>query len=349
MTVETKLVTVSIFGCGGCGINIANAIMNTELTFQVDPRAPDAYTNADVPALGSSRIKSAYAIDTCRSNMNDLHASFEQSLLSEEGSGKNRAAHLDTIQHNLAGGEYQLADVNIICFSMSGGSGSVIGPILAQTIAKLDKRVVLIGVVDDHSRGACMNSIGTLKTLDAHARENKLYYPIMMYSNINAGIFAVNKTAAKRATTLIEMLTSPTTEHMDYSDRMNFLNPYKVGHAPTGIYTLGICRAKTEALGSSEGSLAGEPKLVIGSKDKAHASITVDNEGMPIHRFSNTTFVGYSEEETYYAIVGRPLDPATITALRETAILHNKTSNIPESDMDGEFEDIDSSTTSIVL
>ncbi len=341
---KSKLPTIALIGAGGCGINLVNKIMAHDIA-----RSTDDKTELLLDAL-SDRVTTVTAIDTCRSNMHDLHADIKLELLAEDGSGKNRATHLDELVHKTMNLDPTIwtQDVNIIVCSMSGGSGSVIGPMIARQSACEGKRVVLVGIVDEDSRGDCLNSIKTLQTLSKYAQEEGIYIPVMLYTNADEGRFATNKTVGERVSSLIALLTSPTITEMDLKDKLNFLAPSTCGHAQPGVYSLGITDSRAEIDGGDR--LPGEVEIAITNTTPAHASITVDSRGQAIHKFSNVTFLGYSETETFYAIVGRPLDRGIMESLKKCAGRHARVEKetTTDSGIDNFFEDIDTVRTSAV-
>lgn len=334
MDAKSKIPTITLVGAGGCGINLVNKILSNQIT--------------ESEAI-CGRVTNAYAIDTCRSNMHDLHEAIEQHVLAEDGSGKNRGTHLEMIQQRLMSERIVANDVTVVVCSLSGGSGSVIGPLIARDHKIKGSRVVVVGVVDDTSKADTQNSINSLRTLDAYSKEEKLYIPIMLFSNIGFGRFAVNKTIVHRVSILVEMLTSPTVSEMDLKDKMNFLSPDQVGHAPYGIYALGVTNSTDEIKGIETVDLPGEPPLQLGASAPAHASITIDANGMAVHKFSNTTFIGYSEQDTFYAIIGRPLCPNILASLRKMSDQHKRVGKILESDMESAFDGIEDNRTSAII
>lgn len=318
-TSKAKIPTVSLIACGGCGINIVSKL----LTKHADPTLVDRITTS--------------AVDTSEANMTDLHAGIKPFMLAEEGSGKIRSTHIKKIQHCLDTAKIPHADINIVVFSMSGGSGSVLGPLIARHCAAEGLAVILVGVVDDQSRQDCMNSISTLKTMESYCQEDKLYFPTMLYSNMGTGRFVVNATAGKRLNTLIEMFISRKVDEIDFKDKMNFLQPHKSGNATIGVYSLNV----TDALGSVRGGnanvLPGEVSIEIDNGVPAHASITIDDIGSALHKFSNVSFVGYSETEKYYAVIGTPLDPDLLKQLQKTASRFATSEGVTNSDLTGQF------------
>lgn len=92
--------SVSIYGCGGCGINTAR--------------------NAQ-PSI-NSLVDSVFYVDTSRANLRDGESAI---IVGEgNGSGKVRAENAASIQSkitSLSDEDLDLSDINILLFSLSGG------------------------------------------------------------------------------------------------------------------------------------------------------------------------------------------------------------------------------------
>lgn len=318
---KAKIPTLSLIACGGCGINLVTKMLAKE-------------SQADL----IDRIAIS-AVDTSEANMTNLPDGIAPFMVADRGSGKVRDTHIEQIQYKLDNANIEYGDINVIVFSMSGGTGSVIGPLLARSCAMRGEAVVLVGVVDDQSRQDCMNSIGTFKTMQSYCEDEGLYFPIMLYSNINTGRFAVNKTVGVRLNTLIEMFISRNVEEIDFQDKINFLTPHKIRNADVGVYTLNVTKSLGKVKDGSDDTLPGEFSITISNAEPAHASITIDDEGMSLHKFSNVSFVGYSETETYYAVVGRPIDSGLLTQLKKTADRHASSKGVAVSNLSGELDE----------
>lgn len=146
--------TIRLYGCGGCGINL------------VTPFAGDGN------ARGFSEIEVGL-IDTSVSNLTDKHKQanipFFLAVDEGEGSGKvrrdNASAINDTVRQCLI--KQPPAGFNIVAFSASGGSGSVIGPLLMKELLNRGIPAVAIVVGSSESSITATNSLNTLKSLAA--------------------------------------------------------------------------------------------------------------------------------------------------------------------------------------
>lgn len=154
----TKL---AIYGCGGCGINIVHGC---------DAQWKDGKLSSE----DAAQYKVSY-IDTSRSNMkehmdeNDLYI-----LANLDGSGKKRDENhveiANVIREILV--KHKPLDFNVVVFSLSGGSGSVIGPLLVSEMLSRDIPVIAVCVGSDESVLTANNTLKSLKSLDAIAKRN---------------------------------------------------------------------------------------------------------------------------------------------------------------------------------
>lgn len=145
-------VNLRIIAAGGAAINILRKY-----------RSEYGAVNKEI---GANTIKHV-AIDTSVSNIDKAgfvaidpneECEFEEGyidvtpyVIAESGAGKNRASLLKDIQWKLdkSGVYNEFGDINIFIFSMSGGSGSVIAPLLIREAGKPGLYNMSIGALDD--------------------------------------------------------------------------------------------------------------------------------------------------------------------------------------------------------
>jgi hypothetical protein len=132
--------------------------------------------------------------------------------------------------------DLQLADINIVVFSMSGGSGSVIGPVLIREIARRKKLVVAIMISSFQSELHAKNTRDTLKTLESITTTNNIYLPVMVFNN-SLGLDFVDKGLPYKIERLVDILTLPAAE-LDKNDRLNWINVPKTTGAAGGLRLL---------------------------------------------------------------------------------------------------------------
>lgn len=163
MTQATR--TISLYGCGGTGANLLQNVIEIPET-----------------ATGFSKTELTL-IDTSTSN-------FDQKAIADkgintflipglDGSGKNRkfASENAVPLVNEILTKHKAQDLSVVIFSLSGGSGSVIGPLLIKALIERDKDVVAICIGSTTSgkeASNTLNTIATLKTISAKVVEKPI-------------------------------------------------------------------------------------------------------------------------------------------------------------------------------
>jgi len=228
--------------CGGAGINIGRDI-NRNLTELGDGFCKITAKYLDTSGNNVSENEDLWKINT---------ATFAGPAVS--GSGGERRTNAGIINTSVS--EYLdknklLVSVtgvfHIVVFSGSGGSGSVIGPIL---ISKLRARgVPVLGVmVGDSSNGlCCKNTLNTISTLDHMAKVSvKKPITIIYYNNMAAdgsthlAKEAVVNNMCYNALAIMSMFLSGANEDIDTKDMTNFLAPdnYTSVTVPDSLYCI---------------------------------------------------------------------------------------------------------------
>ncbi len=204
---------ICLYGCGGTGINLGTLMMRDS------ERTDDSFSGLTL-----------YRIDTSVSNLKD--DGLGQTFLIEglEGCGKKRDSHynamkdeVDAILHKMPPG-----DVNVIIASASGGSGSVLAPIIAAELLKKGAVVfgMLVGNMD--SRIEASNCVKTLKSFEAITRLTKRPFNVLFEANRpELSRKEVDHLMTSFMVYLRGVLGSATTE-LDQSDVANFLDYHKV-------------------------------------------------------------------------------------------------------------------------
>lgn len=213
---KASVPSVAIYACGGFGINIVRSL------------------RPQLEAMATVRF-----IDTSRSNIgegDDLIL-----IASGDGSGKIRAEHAPAIQKKINAMTPEslgVADVNVIIFSLSGGSGSVIGPVLMGKIASTGNRVVIMTVADTASELDARNSLNTLKTVQNIVNSNDAYVQIMPFDNI-VGKPKADRTVRHRLQQLVTLEVAAAAE-LDRNDRRNWLNAQRLVGVSAGLRLLHV-------------------------------------------------------------------------------------------------------------
>lgn len=141
---------VSIYGCGGAGVNILQQFSSGNMSGIKQP------------------VQHAY-IDTSRSNLNSDIPEDEIFLLDNvDGSGKIRRENGEAISKVIKNmlQDHRPGKLNIVLFSASGGSGSVFGPLIVADLLSRDIPVVPLVVGTDESIICAQNTLNTMKSLE---------------------------------------------------------------------------------------------------------------------------------------------------------------------------------------
>ena len=218
--------SVVVCGAGGCGINIARMVAH-----HLKQNADATNQHQDVPVK---------FFDTSMANTRPGES--VSVITGGSGSGGVRAANAAAIQKEVAAlGDDVLvkADVAIVISSLSGGTGSVLSPMIAREYAKRGSRVVVVSVADSQAELFARNTENTLKTLTAVAENNGIYLPVMLFDNDTLSRPEVDALASYDVATLVELLHGEATE-VDRNDRLNFLNGKVTFNAAVGLKLLSV-------------------------------------------------------------------------------------------------------------
>lgn len=148
---------VRLFACGGTGINIAASLDGRP------PKEDLSYAELDIAYL-----------DTSKANL--LNKKLDQARIyqvgdgieEKDGAGKIRRTHFEDIKD--CSGEilqrFPAGDLTIIISSLSGGSGSVIAPMIGSRLLKAGKPVIFIGIASSASKIELENVRDTLASYE---------------------------------------------------------------------------------------------------------------------------------------------------------------------------------------
>lgn len=199
--------TVRIFGCGGLGVNFAANYLNSK------------------GGEGFAAIHPSF-IDTSRSNLVDgIPDESVYILENTDGSGKvrreNHSQISSSIKHILQA--QQPGEFNIVVFSASGGSGSVLGPLIVAELLARGLPVVVLTAGSSESNITANNTVNTLKSLAAISKKENS--PVITYYLHNGGDntrSAVDKQLSF-ATSCLSYLASRQNSELDTMDVNHWL------------------------------------------------------------------------------------------------------------------------------
>jgi len=213
------IITFSVIGCGGAGKGRAISYAKSTKSKLNKITTIDTSGVVDVlPNVDSYRIK-------------DLN-----------GSGKLRRENLEPITNFIADmtAKQEIAEVNVVIFSFSGGSGSLVGPMLIDEILRQGKIAIIIGIIDTDSEIDTINALNTLRTLDNIVDKRDGYVPTVLFDNRN-GRNKVDKGIDITLANITQLLNTPYLS-LDKQDRVKFLNPQVFDGISTGLKLLNLSR-----------------------------------------------------------------------------------------------------------
>jgi len=218
---EPKSNKVSIYACGGGGINIVSSLPST--------------TDASLAEA------TCYAIDTSKSNLRESKFSADNLYLFDgvDGSGKVRAENHEIIGKNMLQilQKFKPGDFNIVVHSGGGGSGNVIGGSLVAELARQGEQVVVIMIGSTNSQIEVENTHKTLKSYDVIAKRSEC--PIVVHYLENSATASRKSIdgGAHSAIQALLMLYSGKNSEMDSADLRNW-----VKHAGANeVFSLQFC------------------------------------------------------------------------------------------------------------
>jgi hypothetical protein len=214
--------SVSIIGCGGAG-------KHTVSKFKQQKSYPIEY----------------FAVDTADGDISQMN--IPTHIINGDGSGKVKATNVDAINKAInteifdstKSNYIEPKDINIVVFSLSGGSGSLIGPMLIKELHRRNKVVVAIAIADSMSELDANNTYKTLLSIEHMIKTNNIYLPIMLFDN-KVGRPKVDITINHRLNYLVSMLTMKADE-VDRNDKINFFKPDKTIGSPARLAGCFIC------------------------------------------------------------------------------------------------------------
>ncbi len=217
--------TLNIYGCGGAGINLASQL----LSFQQQEAS-----------AGFCKVM-PYLIDTSRSNIRN-EAPSDQIYLFEslDGSGKKRNMNYSAISEKTREmlHKFKPSEINVVIHSASGGSGSVIGPLLSsELLAHKNVIVFLIGSAD--SRIEAENTVKTLKSYEMISKKREQPILLSYFQNSSTMSRAQVDKEIIRQLMYVSLFFSGENAELDSADLSNFLHYPRVTSWPVGLARLG--------------------------------------------------------------------------------------------------------------
>lgn len=190
---------ISVFACGGCGTNVAKQI--TDLDIEVN------------------------YIDTSNSNLKGVKSDNIFVLENIDGAGKDRSKtyeHFKDIAGDVVIKFKPSPALNVVVSSLSGGSGSIIAPLVAKELIRQGHNTIVIAIDSKHSVKELDNTIKAFKTYKSISDGIRKAISIFYIENTN------RKESDNKAVWFINLLSllvnKQHTEEFDTTDLTNFIN-----------------------------------------------------------------------------------------------------------------------------
>lgn len=275
--------TIRLYGAGGAGTNIIGSW-----------HAMDGNS-----ARGTAKCLIAYA-DTSRSNLPDEIDDSKVFLLDDkDGSGGVRKENHVDIGRNVPGmlQKHPPGDLNVVCFSAAGGSGSVFGPLIIKELIKAKAPVVAIVIGSEESAIRRANTLNTLKSLDNIARQSGVPVVIAYFHNSPDTKRSEVDVRCRYTLATLAVLASRQNRELDMADLSHWLEFTKVTAVESQLSLLHVYSKPEDVDGSSnpisiasllkdadqksysvmpEYSTTGFPREKIENFEQLHFVITVD-------------------------------------------------------------------------
>lgn len=208
--------TLNIYACGGAGVNIGSIFSS----FQHREVKSEMFANINV-----------YFIDTSKSNLNrNINKDNVYLVEGLDGSGKKRDSNYHVLSECSKEiiHQFKPGDFNIVLHSASGGSGSVIGPILASELMNREAIVVTMLIGSTSSRIEAENTLKTMKSYEMISKKQNS--PIACYYRENSATNQRSKIdkEIENGINILAMMFSGNNKELDTADLRNFLNFQRV-------------------------------------------------------------------------------------------------------------------------
>jgi hypothetical protein len=194
--------TVRVFLCGGTGVNIGKKI--------------------------KSAVDLVY-IDTSTSNLKTVDKDLIMLVEDMDGAGKLRSNTYEKfkdIADDVLIKFKPSNELNIVISSLSGGSGSVISPLIVKRLLEDNKNVLVLAIDSKHSVIEINNTIKTLKTFKSVSNTINKNVSIVYFDNVNRT--EIDNKCVSTVELMTLLVDKHRTEEFDISDLHNFLNFDKV-------------------------------------------------------------------------------------------------------------------------
>lgn len=217
-----SLGSVQLYGCGGFGINT------------VRPWDTNLPANKEIAESEHSPVISVGYVDTSlTANLKgDEPADNVYVVNGLDGAGKiRRDSHKAFATDNAVNQillKMEPKALNIVVFSLSGGSGNTIGTDLLMELIKRGERAFAIITGSGENALTVQNTLGSIKTLDYKARQSSVFVPVVFEDNGDNSERAIVDERVKAIIGAFCIMSGPKITELDTADILNWLRPDRV-------------------------------------------------------------------------------------------------------------------------
>lgn len=242
MTNELPRGKVTIYGAGGCGLNLVSRYSDM--------------AGKEVPGVA---LVEPYFVDSSMANLKEGIDKERLFVLPEtEGSGMVRTENREDIQRSVTPvlQNFKPGDLSIVVFGAGGGTGSVFGPYIIAKLLEQNKPVVAVVVGSDDCEKAASNTLNTVKSLEGVAQKSgktvMMYYehlkPTDKRSSVDNRVWMVISS--------LLTLYSRRNRALDLQDLSNFLNFSAVTSSKPQLSALEVFTKLAEAESTGDYAIA---------------------------------------------------------------------------------------------
>lgn len=222
---------VNIYSCGGFAMGVCSSLTG------------DGY---DIAYIDSSKSNENPNVDPDR-------VCYVSGVKGVGGSGGHRANNYKHIQDKVPGflEDFPPTDLNIVVFSLSGGTGSTAGPLITSYLQRNGHPTVCVVLGDPTSEKFLENTINTLKSLEGISGNTGLPVVVSYHEN---GVHSWGETdeLVAYAIEALASLGSQQNAYMDIMDVTNFFQYSNVTNSLSQLACLDIFDTRQAAMKSVE-------------------------------------------------------------------------------------------------
>lgn len=172
-------------------------------------------------------------------------------------------------------------------FSASGGSGSVIGPLIIKHLNEKQIPVIAMVIGSDESTIAAENTLKTIKSLELVAKNSNMPVIMSFHKNDLAGRRSDVDRSVWSVISCLSILSSGQNAEMDYRDLVHWVQYTKINGGRAQLATMHVATSaehmKRITSPLSVASLYGNP-------DQEHLATSADYQSVGYTDLSNTDF-----------------------------------------------------------